>query len=110
MLTTQVTLTDQQTQVLRSIAQRTGRTEADVIAEAVDQFIAQQISAEDRQAAQQQAKGAWQDRADLPDLKSLREASSRYPTFNETQPEAGWAEAAPLPLYATTRGHERGSC
>ena len=55
MLTTQVTLTDQQTQALRSIAQRTGKTEQEVIVEAVEQFIAQQTSAEDRQAAQQQA-------------------------------------------------------
>ena len=39
MLTTQVTLTEQQTQALGEIAQRTGRTEADVIVEAVGQFL-----------------------------------------------------------------------
>jgi hypothetical protein len=96
MLTTHVTLNDQQTQALRSIAQRSGKTELEVIVEAVEQFIAQQTSAEDRQAAQQQAKGMWQDRADVPDLSSLREASNRYSIFNETQPEAGLVEAAPL--------------
>jgi hypothetical protein len=41
MLTTQVTLTDQQAQALRAIAQRTGKTEKEVIAEAVGQFIVQ---------------------------------------------------------------------
>ena len=97
MLTTQVTLTDQQTQALRSIAQRTGKTEQEVIVEAVEQFIAQQTSAEDRQAAQQQAEYMCQDRADVPVLSSLREESNRYSTFNETQLEAGWVEAAPLP-------------
>jgi hypothetical protein len=96
MLTTQVTLTDQQTQALRSIAQRTGKTEKEVIAEAVEQFIALQSSSDDRQAAQQQAEGMWQDRADVPDLRGLREESDRYSTFNETQPEAGLVEAAPL--------------
>jgi hypothetical protein len=96
MLTTQVILTDQQTQVLRSIAQRTGKTEMEAIVEAVDQFIAQQTSAEDRRAAQQQAEGMWQDRANVPDLRSLREESNRYSTFDETQLEAGLVEASPL--------------
>jgi len=86
MLTTQVTLTDQLTHALRSIAQRTGKTEMEVIVEAVDQFIAQQVSSDDRRAAQQQAKGMWQDhRANVPDLRSLREDSNRYSTFDETQ-------------------------
>ena len=77
MLTTQVTLTDQQTQALRSIAQRTGKTEKDVIVEAVEQFIAQHTPRERRDALQQ-AKGMWQNRADLPDLRTLREESNRY--------------------------------
>ena len=47
MLTTQVTLTEQQTQALGEIAQRTGRTEADVIVEAVGQFLTQQTPCEE---------------------------------------------------------------
>lgn len=42
MPTIQVTLTDRQSQALRSIAQRTGKTEPEIIAEAVERFIAQQ--------------------------------------------------------------------
>ena len=82
MLTTQVKLTDQQTQALRSIAQRTGKTEKEVIVEAVDQFIAQHKPHE-RQAALQQAKGMWQYRTDLPDLRMLREESDRYVASDE---------------------------
>ena len=96
MLTTQVTLTDQQTQALRSIAQRTGKTETDVIVEAVEQFIARHPLSDDRPAAQQQAKGMWQNRTDLPDLRTLREESNRYLTFNENQREAGMVEATPV--------------
>jgi hypothetical protein len=77
MLTTQVTLTDQQTQALRSIAERTGKTETDVIVEAVEQFIAQHAP-RGRKDALLQARGMWQDRTDLPDLRILREESDRY--------------------------------
>jgi len=76
-----VTLTDQQTQALRSIAQRSGKTETEVIAEAVEQFIAQHTPREHR-AALQQAKGMWQNRTDLPDLRTLREESNHYPGFD----------------------------
>ena len=82
MLTTQVTLTDQQTQALRAIAQRTGKTEKDVIVEAVEQFITRHTPHE-RQAALQQARGMWQNRTDLPELRTLREESNRYFAANE---------------------------
>ena len=76
MLTTQITLNDRQTVALRSLIQRTGQTEAELIIEAVDQFIAQHTPAE-RNALLRQAKGIWQNRTDLPDLRMLREASNR---------------------------------
>ena len=82
MLTTQVTLTDQQTRALRSIAQLTGKTEKEVIVEAVEQFIAQHTTL-DRHAALLQAKGMWQNRTDLPDLRTLREESNRYTISDE---------------------------
>jgi len=64
MLTTQLTLTDQQTQALRAIAQRMGKTEKEVIVEAVGQFLAQHALHE-QQAARQQAS-------------TLRDESNRY--------------------------------
>jgi hypothetical protein len=53
MLTTQVTLANQQTQALRAFAQRTGKTEADIIVEAVGQFLAQQALHEQLAARRQ---------------------------------------------------------
>jgi hypothetical protein len=82
MLTTQVTLTDRQTRALRSIAQRTGKTEKDVIVEAVEQFIAQHAPRGHKDALLQ-ARGMWQNRADLPDLRTLREESDRYIVSDE---------------------------
>jgi hypothetical protein len=90
MLTTQITLNDQQTVALRSLVQRTGKTETELIVEAVEQFITQHNQAESS-AALQQAKGLWQNRADLPELRTLREESNRYAAFTE---------APPLPLTA----------
>ena len=46
MFTTQVMLTDQQTQVLRSIAHRTGKTETDVIVEAVERLFLKTVHVE----------------------------------------------------------------
>jgi hypothetical protein len=90
MLTTQIRLNEQQTAALRDLVQRTGQTEAELIIEAVEQLIAQHDQTEP-DAALQQAKGLWQNRADLSDLRTLREDSNRYAAFTE---------ATPLPLTA----------
>ena len=82
MLTTQITLNDRQTVALRSLIQRPGQTEAELIVEAVEQFIAQHTPAE-RNTLLRQARGIWQDRADLPDLRMLREESNRYAVSDE---------------------------
>jgi hypothetical protein len=73
----QVTLTEQQMQTLHSLALNMGKSETDLIAEAIDRHIAQQ-------AALQQAKGVWQDRTDLPDSRALREEGNRYSVSTET--------------------------
>ncbi len=90
MLTTQIRLNEQQTAALRDLVQRTGQTEAELIVEAVKQFIAQHDQTEP-DAALQQATGPWQNRVDLPELRTLREESNRY---------AAVTEATPLPLTA----------
>jgi hypothetical protein len=82
MATTQITLNDQQTVALRSLVQRTGKTEAELIVEAVEQFLEQHVPAE-RKTLLRQARGMWQDRADLPDLRLLREESNRYAVPDE---------------------------
>ena len=82
MLTTQITLNDRQTVALRSLIQRTGKTEAELVVEAVEQFIAQHTPA-GRNTLLRQARGIWQDRTDLPDLRTLREESNRYAVSDE---------------------------
>ena len=98
MLMAQVTLTDQQTSALRSIVLRTGKTEEEIIREAVEQFIAQHTQI-DRQAALRQAKSRWQDRTDLPDLKTLREESDRY-SVSDAEQQRMMTETAPAPCTA----------
>ncbi len=76
MPTIQVTLSDQQTQALRALAQRTGKTEGDVIVEAVGQFLAQQALHE-QQAARQQ-------------VNTLRDENNRYSPSAATE-LASWS-------------------
>jgi predicted transcriptional regulator len=75
MMTT-LTLSAQEEAALQTIAQQTGKTEYDLVHEAVVQFIAQFQIAHRRQLLQQ-AQGMWQGRTDLPDLAALRQEFDR---------------------------------
>lgn len=71
MLRTQIYLTAKQRQELHSIAEQTGRTQSDLIREAVDHFIVEHRESNhlNRLSA---ARGIWKDRDDLPDFDALR--------------------------------------
>jgi len=71
MQTDHITLTDQESKALRAIAQQTGRTQDELIREAVEQLIAQ-FHHSDRRALLVQARGMWKDRNDVPALETLR--------------------------------------
>jgi hypothetical protein len=73
---TSLTLSEQEQTALRTIAQQTGKTEYDLVHEAVAQFIAQFQSTHRRQLLQQ-AQGMWRDRTDLPDVTALRHEFDR---------------------------------
>lgn len=77
MVTTHITLTDQESATLHLIAQQTGKTQDELIYEAVQQFITQfrQIH---RRALLWQARGIWKDRTDLPSLETLRGEFDRW--------------------------------
>ena len=77
MVTTYIALTDQESSTLHLIAQQTGKTEDELIREAVQQFITQfrQIH---RCVLLQQARGMWKDRIDLPSLETLRGEFDRW--------------------------------
>ena len=69
MATAQVTLSEQEETTLRWMAQQTGKTEDELIHEAVEQFL-QEAKQLRRRALLQQARGMWQDRTDLAAVRS----------------------------------------
>jgi hypothetical protein len=71
MLDTEINLTEQERNALQDISRRTGKTEGELVREALDQFIAQ-FQNEDQRKLMQQARGIWKDRQDLPSLQEIR--------------------------------------
>lgn len=71
MIGTELNLTEQERHALQEISRRTGKTEGELIREAVGQLI-NGFQVENRPALMQQAKGIWKDRSDLPAFEDLR--------------------------------------
>jgi hypothetical protein len=71
MIRTQVYLTPDQVDALRSIAQRSGRKQSELIRDALDAFIDRSRDAS-REAILMRAAGMWKEREDLPDFSALR--------------------------------------
>ena len=70
-MATEINLTEQERNALREISRRTGRTESDLVREALERFIGQRQT-EDRKILMQNARGIWKDRQDLPAFRELR--------------------------------------
>ena len=77
MLETELNLTEEERNALQEISRRTGKSEAQLIREAVDQLIAH-FQIDDRLILMQKAKGIWRDRQDLPNLDELRSEWDRF--------------------------------
>jgi hypothetical protein len=66
----EVKLTDNEERALRKIAARTGKTEGELIRDAVHKLISQDTPS--RRSGMLQARGLWRDRDDLPDFEKIR--------------------------------------
>ncbi len=69
-------LTEQEQTALETMAQLTGKTEEEIVREAVKQLLVQ-FQYEDRLRLLQQARGMWKNRTDLPVLADLRRELDR---------------------------------
>lgn len=76
MVRTQIYLTSAEQKGLRTLSKRTGRSQSDLIREAVDAYLVHD-KASDRAASLRQARGLWRDRNDLPDFAALRKSFDR---------------------------------
>jgi hypothetical protein len=74
---TELNLTEQERTALQEISRRTGKSESQLIREAIDQLIAR-FQSNARPALMQGARGIWKDRQDLPTLEELRSEWDRF--------------------------------
>ncbi len=79
MIGTELNLTEQQRSALQEISRLTGKTEDELIREAVGHLIAE-FQHENRLALMQKAKGIWKERDDLPAFGDLRREWDRLPS------------------------------
>jgi len=67
----EIKLTEQERSALQEIARQSGKTESQLIHEAVGHFISE-FQIKDRRGLMQKGRGIWKDRQDLPELDDLR--------------------------------------
>ena len=77
MATAEIHLSDSESAALKTLAKLTGRTEAELLHEAVERLL-NHPNGKDRLALLRKAKGIWKDRTDLPDLRELRAELERF--------------------------------
>jgi Arc/MetJ-type ribon-helix-helix transcriptional regulator len=76
MVRTQIYLTKSEQEALRSLARDTGRSQSELIREAIDSMLESREPV-DRRATMRRAQGMWSDRDDLPDLREIRDEFDR---------------------------------
>lgn len=76
MVRTQIYLTEEERGSLSALAKATGKKQAELIREAVDQFV-ELASGNRREAVVNHAAGIWRERKDLPDFAKIRQSLDR---------------------------------
>jgi predicted transcriptional regulator len=79
MVRTQIYLSPAQQKALKSLAARTGRTQSELIRDAIDRFVGQRRTSE-RASVLKRTAGLWKGRNDLPDFAALRREADRVST------------------------------
>jgi predicted transcriptional regulator len=76
MIRVQIYLSEKEKEAIQAIALEIGKSQSQLIRQAVDQFI-EKFKEPDTKKFLQQAKGLWKDRQDLPDFSRLRQEWGR---------------------------------
>ena len=76
MIRSQIYLTEDERDSLKLISKQTGRTQSDLIREAVDSLISK-ITNKNNNKKRQEAFGMWKDKDDYPNMKELRNEFDR---------------------------------
>ncbi len=78
MATAQISLTESQTNALHRLSVQTGKSEDELLLEAIDKLINDSVPPEIGRRRRLEAAGIWKDRTDLPDFRELRKEWDRF--------------------------------
>ena len=76
MVRTQIYITEQERMGLKCLAESTGKTQSELIREALDRYL-ELAAGQRRKQVLMRAAGIWKDRTDLPDFYALRSGWDR---------------------------------